>query len=348
MKYKHYFLHVSLFIISCTIITILPVARAWSETQEIQGLIENAKKEGTVNFYAGTSLEDSTLLAREFEKKYPFIKVEITRLPGEKLLTKALTEARAKQLKADVFLVSIVQTLQLKQSKLLMKYTAPESEAHQANLKDPEGYWNASYIIPYVITYNTKLISKQEAPKTYADLLDPKWKGKIGIETEEYQWFFHLQKIMGKEKGIDYMKRLSKQNLSFRKGHPLLVTLCAAGELPIVVVGYLYEVEKSKKNGAPVEWVHFEKSPYITAINTASVVASAPHPNAAKLFYNFILSREGAKVLVKRERIPARPEERSPEIRGLNLYVAFPDEFMANYKQIVKEWEEIFLHPGKS
>ena len=310
---------------------------------ESAALIEGAKKEGKVVYYTGMTLNpDVVTLVRDFETKYPFLKVIVLRMSGENLLTKALLEASAKRLQADIFQASIVEVSHMKEKKLLRKYIGPESQAYGTKFRDPEGFWNATYILPYVITYNTKLVPKQDAPKTYEDLLNPKWKGKIGIESQELQWFFHLLKIMGREKGVAYMKQLATQNLSFRSGHPLLNTLCASGEIPIVVVGYLNEVEVLKSQGASIDWVNFGALPTITAINAISLVATAPHPNAAKLFYNFAISHEGARALKKSLRIPARQDEQPPDFGGMNLYPAFPDELLANYKQVVKEWEEIF------
>ena len=229
----HYFVH-SIFIL---VIFMITGTASYAEDRAV--LIEAAKKEGTVVYYSGMATQDCAILTKEFEKKYPFLKVETLRLSGEKLLVKAQTEARAKGLRADIFQASIIQVTQMKSSGLLQKYVSPESKNFPAKFRDAEGYWNATYVLPYVITYNTKLIPKQEAPKTYEDLLSPKWKRKIGLAPDDDQWFFHLVKIMGRTKGIEYMKNLAKQDLVVRRGHTLLTTLCAAGEIPIVIVGYL-------------------------------------------------------------------------------------------------------------
>ena len=333
------------FICWIIMISILLIMRTSSQAQDTAQLIEGAKKEGKVIFYSAMALEDCDLMAKEFEKQYPFLKVETLRMSGEKLLIKALTEARAKSLKADIFQASIIQVSQMKKEGLLARYVSPESNAFPAKFKDPEGFWNATYLLPYVITYNTKLISPKDAPKSYADLLNQKLKGKIGIDAEEIQWFFHLIKIMGREKGIEFMKAFAKQNLMIRTGHTLLVTLCGSGEIPIVTVGYLDCVDEVKSQGAPIEWVRFESSPIITAINAISMVSNTPHPNAAKLFYNFVISKEGARVFRKVFRVPANPDEQTPEIKAANLYPAHPEELLANYKQAQKEWEEIFRPP---
>jgi iron(III) transport system substrate-binding protein len=336
MQSIHYFGQ-SIFILVVFMIT---VTAGYAE--DTAALIEAAKKEGTVVYYSGMATQDCATMTKEFEKKYPFVKVETFRLSGENLLLKAQTEARAKGLRADIFQASIIQVNQMKSSGLLQKYVSPESKNFPAKFRDAEGYWNATYVLPYVMIYNTKLIPKQEAPKTYEDLLNPKWKKKIGLAPDDDQWFFHLVKIMGREKGIDYMKNLAKQDLIVRRGHTLLTTLCAAGEIPIVIVNYLDAVEQVKAKGAAIEWIRFESFPIITAINAIGVVSTAPHLNAAKLFYDFVISKEGAKIFRSISRIPPNPEEQPQNVKGLNLYVAVPDEFMANYKQIEKEWEEIF------
>ena len=137
--------------------------------------------------------------------------------------------------------------------------------------------------------------------------MNPRWKGQIGLETEEYQWFYHLVQILGKEKGLDYMRRLAGQNLQMRKGHTLLAQLVAAGEMALAVVVYSNRVERMRMSGAPIDWVRF-KGPTITAINAISIPEKAPHPNAAKLFVDFVLSREGQNLLRGLRRIPARPD----------------------------------------
>jgi len=318
-----------------------------AEKQKIK-IIEGAKKEGQLVYYTGMNLDQATVFTQEFVKKYPFIKPEIFRSSGEKVLTKYLTEARAKTYKADVFQASVIQVFQLKEQGLLQRYVSPESNAYPEGFKDPDGYWNAFYLLPYVIGYNTNLISPREAPKSYEDLLNLKWKGKIGLESEEYQWFFHLLKIMGKEKGMDFMRRLATQDLQMRHGHSLLTQLVIAGEIPICVVLYANDVEEKRTKGAPIDWVRF-KGPTITAFNAISIPANPPHSNAAKLFVDFALSREGQQILqTKFYRLPARPDASpgTPSIvEGLNLYPARPEELIKNHKETVAQFKEIFRLP---
>ena len=311
-------------------------------------VLDGAKKEGRLVYYTGMELDQSTVFAQEFAKKYPFIKPELFRASGEKVLTKYLTEARAKTYKADVFQTSVIQVSQLKGEGLLQKYVSSEDKVYPQGFKDREGYWYAFYLLPYVISYNTNIVPPSEAPKSYEDLLNPKWKGKIGLEAEQYQWFFHLLKIMGKEKGLDFMRKLAQQDLHMRNGHSLLQQLVIAGEIPISVVLYANQVEHEKRTtGAPIEWVRF-KGPTITAFNAISIPARAPHPNAAKLFLDFSISKEGQEILKRFNRIPARPDV-TPEppslVEGLNLYPARPEELIANYRETVTQFKEIFKVP---
>ncbi len=313
--------------------------------KEKMKIIEGAKKEGQLVYYTGMELEEATIVAREFAKKYPFIKPDLFRSSGEKVLTKLLTEYRAKTFRADIFQASVIQLMQFKNEGFLQKYISPESYVYPEGFKDPEGYWNSFYLLPYVIAYNTNLIPSHEAPKSYEDLLDPRWKGKIGLEAEQYQWFFHLLKIMGKEKGMDFMGKLAGQNLDLRRGHSLILQLVVAGEIPIAVVLYANQVEFLKRGkGAPIEWVRF-KGPTITAFNAISITAKAPHPNAAKLFVDFTLSKEGQQILTRFNRIPARPDV-SPEpptlTEGLNLYPARPEELVQNYGETAAQFHKIF------
>src|SRR5438128_1080260 len=202
-----------------------PIANAASAERE--KMLEGAKKEGRLVLYTGMDTDEANQYAREFTKRYPFIKPEIFRSSGEKVQTRFLVEHRANVHNADIFQTSIVQVYQLKNAGLLSKYVSEESRTYADGFKDSQGHWTAFYLIPYVIGYNTKLVTAKDVPTSYDDLLHPKWKGEVGLETEEYQWFYHLLQIMGKEKGLEYMRKLAGQNLQMRKGHTLLADLVA-------------------------------------------------------------------------------------------------------------------------
>jgi iron(III) transport system substrate-binding protein len=307
-------------------------------------ILEGAKKEGRLVLYTGMETEEANHYTREFTKRYPFIKPDIFRSSGEKVQARFLLEHRANVHNADIFQTSIVQVYQLKNAGLLMKHVSEESHVYGDGFKDAQGHWTAFYLIPYVIGYNTKLVSPTNAPSSYEDLLHPKWKGQIALETEEYQWFYHLLQIMGADHGLQYMKKLAGQNLQMRSGHTLLAQLVAAGEVSVATVVYSNRVERMKNSGAPIDWVRF-KGPTITAINAISILEKAPHPNAAKLFVDFVLSKEGQSLLRGFRRIPARPDVPAdpPHLtKGLNLYAARPEGMIESYNETVARFNEIF------
>ncbi len=328
----------------CLVVFLLGPSIAGAASGDRQAVLARAKQEGKLVLYTGMDTEEANQYAREFARQYPFIKTDVFRGSGETVQERFLVEHRANVHNADIFQASIVQVYQLKNAGLLEKYISPESTAYPEGFKDPQGYWNAFYLIPYIIGYNTRMISAKDAPGSYEDLLSPKWKGLIGLETEEYQWFYHLLQIMGKEKGFDYMRRLARQDLQMRKGHTLLAQLVAAGEIAIAVVVYSNRVERMKISGAPIEWVRF-KGPTIAAINAISIPEKAPHPDTARLFVDFVLSREGQNLLRGLRRIPARSDvfPDPPSLtHGLNLYAARPEGMVENYNDTVARFDEIF------
>ncbi len=321
-----------------------PPAFGGAATLDRERMVEAAKKEGRLVLYTGMETDESSLFTKEFAKKYPFIKPEIFRSSGEKVQARFIVEHRANTHFADVFQTSIVQVYQLKNAGMLARYVSEEAPAYAEGFKDAQGHWTAFYQIPYVIGYNTRMVAAKDAPASYEDLLNPKWKGLISLETEEYQWFYHVLQIMGRDKGLDFMKKFAGQNLQMRKGHTLLAQLVAAGESAIATVVYSNRVERMKATGAPIEWVRF-KGPTISAINAIAIPDKAPHGNAARLYVDFVLSREGQSLLRGLRRIPARSDVMPdpPSLtQGLKLYPARPEGMIENYSDTVARFEEIF------
>jgi len=321
-----------------------PVDSAFAADAERDRVLEGARKEGRLVLYAGMDTDEATFITNEFSKKYPFIKSEIFRSSGEKIQARFLVEHRANTHTADVFQASIIQVYQLKNLKLLARYVSEEAAGYRDGFKDPQGYWTALYQIPYVIGYNTQRVAPRDTPASYEDLLNPKWKSWIALETEEYQWFYHWMQILGRDKGLDFMKKFAGQNLQMRAGHTLLAQLVAAGEVALATVVYSNRVERMKASGAPIDWVRF-KGPTITAINAIAIPEKAPHANTAKLFVDFTLSKEGQNLLRGLRRIPARPDvlpDPPTLTQGLQLYPARPEGMIENYNDTVARFNEIF------
>jgi iron(III) transport system substrate-binding protein len=220
-------------------------------------------------------------------------------------LSKVLTEHRVKMLSAD-----IIQTVEFSmhlfhRSGVLARYIPQANAQYPAEFKQ-DGFWTTVYYNPYVVGYNSRLVPKHAVPKSYQDLLHPQWKGKMMIEGTKADWFAGVLQIMGQERGLTYMRDLAKQQPSPREGHELLAQLVAAGEGLMDVNIPIASVERMKERGAPIDWSAVGAAPAIMV--GAGIAAQAAHPNAAKLFMEFILSRDGQRLMRTPGRLVARAD----------------------------------------
>jgi iron(III) transport system substrate-binding protein len=305
-------------------------------------LIEGAKKEGKMVFYSSLNIEDNNGLLRKFEAKYPFIKTELNRLNADRLLLRFQSEARAKTHVADVILNGGARTYITKKDGLLMKYVSPESKFYGPGFKDPDGYWTDAYLNAHVLVYNTRMLKAPEVPRSHADLLQPQWKGKFIMVSKAYEWFLKYLKVTGEEKGLPFFKRLAQQKPEFRIGSSQVADLVAAGEHPIGINTYSTNIEDLKARGAPVEWVPLD--PVIATLHPIAVSAQAPHPNAAKLFVDYVLSKEGMTLLRSFKRIPSRidVEPSVPRLtKGIKFHAAEP-ELAEEFDKYARTFQNIF------
>ena len=327
---------------SSLFLLLLPFSTARAQSDHTAKLIEGAKKEGKLLWYTALTLADAGMLTQHFEQKYPFIKTETLRLVTDQLLTKIQTEARAGGFRADVIEIPGILGHVLKQDGLLEKYFSPEAKAYPASMKDPDGTWTSFFINTHVTVYNTKLIKKQEVPKTFEEFINPRWKGKIAFRDNDFDNFGMMLKVMGREKGLDFMRRLAAQGVDLRSSFTTAIQGIVVGEIPIGMNLYATHTEEFKKKQAPVEWAPMEF--VLASIEPLGVAARAPNPNAARLFVDFLLSKEAQTLMRDRSRIPSRPDvpPDPPELtRGLNIIAT--DVSLANEsKQLAKEFNEIF------
>ena len=279
----------ALFLTFLAVLGAYQVSRA--DAIEPPGLIEGARKEGSLMIYSLLAVPDHSRIVNRFKEKYPFIDVSLIR-PGasERITARVMTEARAGQHLVDVIGVSRLNMLYLINRGLIMNYDSPERQYFDPRFKDPKGYWTAFYVNPEVMSYNTRLVPPATAPKNYQDLLDPRWKGNLVLEQTAVEWFAALMQHWGEDKGLPYMRRLAGQNLKILNGNTLITQLIAAGEYPAAVSLNGPRVELTKRRGAPIDWAALD--PTVVDIVVLGIAAHAPHPNAAKLYLNFLLSRE--------------------------------------------------------
>ncbi len=319
--------------------------QAGSQEKGRRAIIEGAKKEGKLQLYALLVVSDHMQIIQRFKEKYPFIDVALYRATSERLYNRVETEARANTHLVDVIGVSGFQMYQLVKRGLIGKYESPERRAIEAGFKDKDGYWAAYYVNPLVMAYNIRQVSPQEAPKDYPDLLDPKWKGKLVMEDEEIEWFSTVLSFWGEQKAMAYMRRLAAQNFHFRHGHTLMTQLVAAGEYPGAVLLYAPQTQYTKSIGAPIDWN--SPNPTVTGLNLIGIAAHAPHPNAAMLYVDHMLSEEIQRDYISGKffKLSARRGVTSAIQRRLKDVKTIPADISQSeqLEQHNKRYREIFL-----
>ena len=201
--------------------------------------------------------------------------------------------------------------------------------------------WAATLLSVWVQVYNTNLIKKGELPKTYRDLLDPRWKGKLGIEAKDEDWFASVVDIMGGgEKGLKFFRDLVARNgLSARTGHTLLNNMVIAGEVPLALTVYNYMPEQAKKKGAPIDW--FVLEPAVARSNAIGIARRAPHPGAALLFYDYMLG-EGQESLVKMDYVPSNTKAASP-LKSVKIVQTDPARSLDESEKWSRLFDEVVL-----
>ena len=282
-------------------------------------VVEGARREGKVVFY--TVVGESLQISQEFEKIYPFIKVEVLRATVYPLLNRILNEARAGMYRYDVVRQAAFPMNMLIQKGLVQPYLSPERKWYEKGWKDEKGYWTSTDDNYYVIGYNTTLIAKADAPGDWEDLLAPKWRAKIGMDSDNHVLYGGLEQRWGREKASAFFKKLAQQEIQFRKGNTLVAQLIAAGEFSLGFV-YAHRVELMKSQGAPIDWVP-TMNPIVNTIGPLALGAKPEHPNAGKLLIDFALSKEGQRLVQALYRIPSRSdlEPRTPNLSRQHLHL---------------------------
>jgi ABC-type Fe3+ transport system substrate-binding protein len=274
-------------------------------------LEEGAKKEGKLVWYTPLIVNQAVRPLKEaFEKKYPFIKVDFHRANSRGLVQKWFTENEAKRHEADVVGGSEV-TMLGKKTGLLLRFTSPYLRDYPSELKDPQGFWSSTNLYFMTLAYNTRRIKPVEAPKTYDDLLNPKWKGRMawhmGSNTGAPLFIGNILATLGPKAGSTYLQNLAKQSITSATASARgIVDLVVAGEYDIAINIFNNHAEISKNAGAPVDWQPLEPVP--SPLGTTGVAKNAPRPHAAMLFTDFLLSEEGQNVFQRADYLPAHPK----------------------------------------
>ena len=283
-------------------------------------MVQAAKKEGQLTWYTTLIINQIVRpLSDAFEAKYG-IKVAASRASGNDTALKIINEARARRTQADIF-DGTSTIFPLLDAGLVAAYPPKAVANWPDELRDPKGLWSAMNVYYFTAAYNTNLVPAADVPKTYEDLLDPKWKGKIAwtydLSPGGPPGFIHnILTVMGEEKGMAYLRKFAAQEpVTIPAAQRVVLDKVIAGEYPLCVMILNHHVPISAAKGAPVEWIRMQ--PVVASTSLISIVKDAPHPNAAKLFEEFVLSDDGQKLLAANDYLPANPDvpAKVPELK---------------------------------
>jgi len=306
------------------------------------GAFEARAAEGaTLNVYTSLTVEDMSALNGAFESKTG-VRIRLWRASSDKVLQRVLAEARAGRNDVDVIETSAPPLESLHREGLLEAVRSPAHETLITACVPAHREWAGSRLNVFVQAYNTREIRKEELPRAWSALTDPKWRGKLGIESSDEDWFATLLGVLGEEQGIGLFRRIVAANgMSVRKGHTLLTNLVASGEVPLALTVYNFTAEQLKRKGAPFDW--FVIPPAVARANGLAIAKRAPHPQAARLYYDFMLGDEAQAMLVERGFMPASRKLKGP-LPIESLRVVDPATILDNEAKWSSLYDSVFNH----
>jgi iron(III) transport system substrate-binding protein len=284
-----------------------------------------------------------TALTSAFQKKYG-IKTSVWRASSENIIQRAATEARGNRFDVDVFETDGVAMEAIHREKLLQVVKSPFFTDLVPAAIPPHGEWIGDRLQVFTAAYNTRLVKKDDLPKKFEDLVDPKWKGKLGIEAADSDWFSAVVSDMGEEKGLKLFREIiSKNGISVRKGHTLLANLVVSGEVPLSLTTYLYKVMQLKNDKAPIDW--FILPPEVARSQGTGLARKPPHPYAGVLFMDFLLS-DAQSIFAERDFIPTNIKVK-PLPQGMTLKFIDPAKLLDENDKWDKLYKEIVVNQSR-
>jgi len=297
-------------------------------------LIEGARKEGELMFYASIPVADITILTETFSKKYG-IKIKGWRGDSESLMARVLNEAKARRYEVGVMAASSSALEPLSREKLLVEVKSPLLADLIPESIAPNREWASVYLNTFVQAYNTNLVRKDRLPKTYRDLLDPYWKGKLAVEAEDFDWFAQVVLGLGEANGLKLFRDIVATNgISVRRGHSVMSNMVVAGEVAVALSAYGFIAEQAKLKGAPLDW--FVIPPLLARPTGTAVSRYTPHPHASVLFYDFLIG-DAQPILASRQFVSPSRKIESPFTRN-PLQLIDSAEMLDN----AKKWQTLF------
>jgi len=315
---------------------------SFNATDRAALLAKGAKEEGKMVFYGTIPVNQFAVLGQAFHSRYPFISVQHYYSPRQGILNRALSEARAGRYMADAFMLDVSYGAQFIREGLAQPYLLPDRKKFYDGTYDKVGYWYSMYLMTTALVYNSRLVKPENVPRSYEDLLNPKWKGKFLFDPEAGYILAAMEHAWGRERAIHYLSQLSRQEISFTRGGTLTTQLVAAGEYPIAIAVVGETSAEMRERGAPLGFSVL--APKIIKPSAIFLARKAPNPHAALLFTEWVLSEEGQRFL-------ATTLGKGVAMRGMQVkYKVFqvePDfvvspELGVKLAPYIKEFQKIF------
>ena len=325
----------------CVLITTLSLYGSGYSQSIDPALLAAAKKDGELVWYSMESTHIVEALRKKFEEQVPSIRLKTFRSRSSEIANRISAEAKAERHEFDLATVNPITAHALKSRGLIKRYRPKEAEKLLPAFRDSDGYWNSAIFSANVIGYNTKLVSTP--PKAIDEFISPQWKGKVGLDTEEYEWLACELKLRGEKEGVAFLKKLSNI-VVMRKGHTLGAQLTAAGEFSAFIHGNAAEFYQLKSNGAPVDMsltAPTQATPRATALS-----ANSRREAAAKVFIEWFFSRETARFITQIGRTSTRSDVEPHPIALSNMqdfFVLADPEYFENYGKYIKLFNAIFM-----
>jgi iron(III) transport system substrate-binding protein len=302
-------------------------------------LLERARKEGAVTLYTSLAPTESVPLMAEFEKKYG-IKVTVWRGLSDGVVQRVVNEGRAKRHTVDVVETNGPEMEMLAREKMLSEFHSPHIADLPQGMIPKHRMWMPDRVNFFVVAFNTQKVKREDLPKHYEGFTEPKWKGRIAIESTDAEWMGGLVNALGEQRGMTFFRKLSEQKPDVRKGHILLAQMVAAGETDVGLTIYNANAQSLKQRGAPIDWVPIE--PTLARPQGVGVARNAPHPHAAALLADFFLSPEAQTLLNSLGRPPASQKVKS-NLNNFNYVLTDPGIVVDEAEKWNQHWTRLFL-----
>jgi len=309
---------------------------AYRGADRSERLIEGARREGAIVLYTSLATSESVPLTQAFERKYG-IKVQLWRSISENVLQRAVAEARARRMAADVVETNGPEMEALVREKLLAAFYSPYIEDIAPAAVPAHGKWIGDRTEYFVVAFNTSQVRRSDIPAGYEGFIDPRWRGRVAVEANDEQWLGALMKVWGDARALTFFRQLISQKPEVRAGHVLLAQMVVNGEIPVALTAYGPNAEAMKRQGKPIDWVAVD--PLVGRPQGIGLLEGAPHPHAALLFADFVLSPEGQQVLESLSRFPTSRKVRSP-LAGRAAVTLDPAEVLAKQEEWRRIWSE--------